>query len=158
MPHGLQRGLRLAETLLLAILLLVMIGVAVAQIVARNAFGTGFVWGEDLVQVAVLWITMLGATAAAGTDSHIRIDLVSRFADRKFRALAMRVTALFTAVLCACLAWYSIEFIRWDYLDGTPGFGVVPAWVCETIIPVAAAVIAIRYVGHAIWPNTDPQE
>lgn len=158
MPRGLQRGLRLAETLLLATLLLVMIAVAVSQIVARNAFGTGFVWGEDLVQVAVLWITMLGATAAAGTDSHIRIDLVTRFADPKFRVLAMRVTALFTAVLCACLAWYSIEFIRWDYLDGTPGFGVVPAWVCETIIPVAAAVIAIRYVGHAIWPNTDLQE
>ena len=158
MPHGLKRGLRLAETLLLATLLLVMIGVAVSQIVARNAFGTGFVWGEDLVQVAVLWITMLGATAAAGTDSHIRIDLVSRFAGRTFRVLAMRITALFTAVLCACLGWYSIEFIRWDYLDATPGFGIVPAWVCETIIPVAAAVIAIRYVGHAIWPNTDLPE
>ena len=157
MPRGLQRGLRLAETLLLTFLLLIMIGVAVSQIVARNAFGTGFVWGEDLVQVSVLWITMLGATAAAGTDSHIRIDLVSRFADRRFRALAGRITALFTAALCAALGWYSIEFIRWDFLDGTPGFGVVPAWVCETIIPAAAAVMAIRYVGHAIWPNTEDQ-
>jgi len=27
--------------------------------------------------------------------------------------------------------------------------------VCETIIPVAAAVMAIRYVGHAIWPAQD---
>ena len=157
MPRGLQRGLRLAETLLLTFLLLIMIGVAVSQIVARNAFGTGFVWGEDLVQVSVLWITMLGATAAAGTDSHIRIDLVSRFADRRFRALAGRITALFTAALCAALGWYSIEFIRWDFLDGTPGFGVVPAWVCETIIPAAAAVMAVRYVGHAIWPNTEDQ-
>lgn len=157
MRHGLQRGLRLVETLLLAILLLVMIGVAVFQIVARNAFGTGFVWGQDLVQVAVLWITMLGATAAAGTDSHIRIDLVSRFASPKFRTLAARTTALFTAVLCAALGYYSIEFIRWDFLDRTPGFGVVPAWVCETIIPVAAVVMAIRYIGHAIWPHPDEQ-
>lgn len=157
MPRRLQQGLKIAETLLLAILLLVMIGVAVAQIVARNAFGTGFVWGEDLVQVAVLWITMLGATAAAGTDSHIRIDLVSRFADSRFRAVAGRITAMFTAVLCAALGWYSIEFIRWDFIDGTPGFGAVPAWVCETIIPVAAAVMAIRYLGHAIWPNRDDQ-
>ena len=157
MPRRLQRGLRFAETLLLAVLLLVMIGVAVFQIVARNAFDTGLVWGEDLVQVAVLWITMLGATAAAGSDSHIRIDLVSRLASPKFRILATRTTALFTAVLCGALGWYSIEFIRWDFLDGTPGFGVVPAWICETIIPVAAVVIAIRYIGHAIWPNPDDQ-
>ena len=155
MPRRLHQGLRWAETLLLAILLLVMIGVAVFQIVARNAFGTGLVWGEDLVHVAVLWITMLGATAAAGDDSHIRIDVVSRFASPKVCSLATRVTAIFTAVLCAALGWYSIEFIRWDFLDGTPGFGAVPAWVCETIIPVAAAVMAIRYVGHAIWPVKD---
>lgn len=155
MPRRLQRGLRVAETFLLALLLLVMIGVAVFQIVARNAFGTGFGWGEDLVQVAVLWITMLGATAAAGSDSHIRIDLVSRFASPKFRTLATRITALFTALLCVALGWYSIEFIRWDFLDGTPGFGAVPAWVCETIIPVAAVLMAIRYAGHVVWPNTD---
>ena len=150
-----QRGLRIAETLLLATLLLVMIGVAVSQIVARNAFGTGFVWGEDLVQVAVLWVTMLGATAAAGTDSHIRIDLVTRFAGPGLRRWSVRITAAFTAVLCTALGWYSIEFIRWDFVDGTPGFGVVPAWVCETIIPLAAAVMAIRYIAHAIWPATD---
>ena len=155
MTRRLQRGLRVAETLLLTILLLVMVGVAVSQIVARNAFGTGFVWGEDLVQIAVLWITMLGATAAAGDDSHIRIDLVSRFAGPQFRTVVTRITALFTAVLCAALGWYSIEFIRWDFRLGTPGFGAVPAWVCEAIIPAAAAVMAIRYVGHAIWPSRD---
>ena len=71
--------------------------------------------------------------------------------------MATRITALFTAVVCAALGWYSIEFIRWDFLDGTPGFGFVPAWVCETIIPVAAVVMVIRYVGHAIWPNTDDE-
>lgn len=155
MPRGLQRGLRFAETFLLATLLLVMIGVAVLQIVLRNVFGTGIVWGEDLVQVAVLWITMLGATAAAGTDSHIRIDLVSRLAKPRFRTLATRITASFTAVLCVALGWYSIELIRVDYLYGTPGFGNVPAWVCGTIIPVAAGVIALRYIGHAIWPNPE---
>ncbi len=149
--------MRVAETFLLALLLLVMIAVAVAQIVLRNAFGTGIVWGEDLVQVAVLWVTMLGAMTAAGSDNHIRIDLVARLARPKFRITVSRVTALFTAMVCAALGWYSIEFIRWDFLDGTPGFGVVPAWICETIIPVAAVVMAIRYVGHAIWPNQDDQ-
>ena len=153
MPVRLRRAIEIVETSLLTILLGSMLGVAVYQIVARNAFGTGIIWGEDLIQAAVLWLTLVGGAVAAGPDSHIRIDLVARFASPKFQDVAARLTALFTAFLCGALGWYSIEFIKWDFIDGTPGVGVVPAWVCETIIPVAAAVMAVRYLRHAIWPQ-----
>lgn len=152
MHERLRRAIEIVETSLLTILLGAMLGVAVYQIVVRNAFGTGIIWGEDLIQAAVLWLTLVGGAVAAGPDSHIRIDLVARFASPKFQDVAARLTALFTAVLCAALGWYSIEFIKWDFIDGTPGVGAVPAWICETIIPAAAAVMAFRYLGHAIWP------
>ena len=134
------------QTALLVTLLAVMIGVAAYQIVARNLFGTGLHWGSDLVQVAMLWVTMVGATAAAGSNRHISIDLVARFADARLRRWAARITALFAACLCAALAWYSIAFIRLDFLYDTPGFGIVPAWLCESIIPIAAATMAVEYV------------
>ena len=155
MPARLRRGLEAGETVLLVVLLAAMLGVAVYQIVARNLFGTGLVWGEDLVQVAMLWATMIGATAAAGSNTHIRIDVVARFAGPRLRSVADRVTALFTAGLCAALGGYSIEFIRWDFIDRTVGFGAVPAWVCESIIPVAAAVMAVRYLARALWPEPE---
>ena len=149
----LRRGLEAGETFLLVVLLAVMIGVAVYQIAARNLFGGGLVWGEDLVQVAMLWATMIGAAAAAGSNTHIRIDVVARFGGPRLRAVVDRVTALFTAVSCAALGWYSIEFIRWDFIDRTVGFGAVPAWVCESIIPIAAAVMAVRYLLRTLWPE-----
>ena len=152
MPKRFRRTIEIVETCLLAALLAAMLGVAVFQIVVRNAFSTGIIWGEDLIQVAVLWLTMVGGAVAAGADSHIRIDLVSRFAGPVVQAVAARLTALFTAVLCAALGWYSIELIRWDFVDGSPGVGAVPAWICEMIIPAAAAVMALRYLRHAIWP------
>ena len=96
---------------------------------------------------------MVGASAAAGADRHIKIDIVPRFAGPRTRTLAARFTALATAVLCAALGWTSIEFIRWDFIDGTVGFGVVPAWVCESIIPLAAGVMAVRYLARAVWPG-----
>ena len=153
MRERLRRAIEIVETSLLTIFLGTMLGVAIYQIVMRNAFGTGIIWGEDLIQAAVLWLTLVGGAAAAGPDSHIRIDLVARFGSPKFQDVAARLTALFTASLCAALGWYSIEFIKWDFIDGTPGVGAVPAWICETIIPVAAAVMALRYLGHAIWPR-----
>ena len=125
------------------------------QILARNVLATGLTWGDGLVQVALLWVTMVGATAAAGSDRHIKIDIVRRFGGPRIRDLAARVTALGTAFLCAVLAWTSIEFIRWDFIDGTPGFGIVPAWICESIIPLTAAVMALRYLVRAVWPKPD---
>lgn len=153
MPERLRRTIEVAETCLLVLLLTAMLGIAVYQIVARNAFGAGVVWGEEFIQVAVLWLTMVGGAVASGADSHIRIDIVSRFGGPALQAVAARATALFTACVCAALGWFSIEFIRWDFIDGTPGVGAVPAWVCETIIPAAAAVMALRYVRHAVWPR-----
>ncbi len=149
------RLLELAETTLLVGLLTTMLGVAGYQIIARNFFGTGLAWGEDLVQIALLWVTMVGATAAAGAGSHIKIDLIAKFAPPRLRLAAKRLTTLFTALVCAALGWYSIEFIRWDFVDKAVGFGAVPAWICEAIIPLAASVMAARYLIRALVPSLD---
>ena len=153
--HLLDRWLNLAETVLLVSLLGAMIGFATFQIVARNVFAAGLTWADGLIQIAVLWVTMVGASVAAGSDRHIKIDVVPRFAGPKLRAVAGRLTALSTGLLCAALGWTSIEFIRWEMVDGTAGFGVVPAWLCESIIPIASAVMAARYLCRAAWPADD---
>ena len=150
-----ERGLKVAETALLVLLLGAMIGLAAFQIVARNLFEGGLAWADGFVQVALLWVTMVGASSAAGAGRHIRIDIVPRLAGPTMKALAGRFTALATAFLCAALGWTSIEFIRWDFIDQTTGFGAVPAWVCESIIPVAAGVMALRYLVRAIWPQPE---
>ena len=148
-----DRWLKVTETVLLVALLGAMIGFAAYQIVARNTFGGALSWADGLVQVALLWVTMVGATAAAGAGRHIKIDIVHRFAGPRMRAVAGRFTALGTAFLCAVLGWTSIDFIRWDFIDKTIGFGAVPAWVCESIIPLAAGVMTVRYLVRTVWPD-----
>lgn len=148
-------AMRAVETALLVTLLAAMVGVATYQIVARNLFGTGLVWGSDLVHVGMLWATMIGAVAAARGDRHISIDLVARFGGPRLQRFAARVTALFAAVLCGMLAWHSIAVVKVDFQDGTPGVAVVPAWVCESIIPLAGAIMSVSYLLRALWPAVD---
>ncbi len=157
MNNRLARAAHIVETAFLVSLLLVMIGVAVYQVAARNLFGTGIVWGDELVRVSVLWVTMIGAASAAASDSHIRIDIVSRFASDQMNRIVNRVTSAFTALVCGLLGWYSVRFIHWDYLDNTVGFGAVPAWVCELVIPIAAAVMALRYLMRAVTGGTQAE-
>lgn len=158
MLNDVARVLRRIESGLLVALLLAMIGVAVYQVAARNLFGTGLTWGDGMVRVALLWVTMIGAMAA-GPDGHIRVDVVNRFASERIARRLARVTNLFTAMLCFALAWYSVTLIAWDYADATPGFGAVPAWVCELVIPVASSVMGLRYLIASLQrPKADAPE
>ncbi len=133
------------EDAILVGLLLLMIVLAVSQIALRNAFDTGLLWVDPFVRVLVLWIALWGAMIASRHDQHIRIDLVSRFLSPKLRCLCYTVVALFTAGICTTVAVYSTRFVLWEYEDGAIAFASVPVWVCESIMPFAFAIMALRY-------------
>ena len=140
------RFLERIENALLTILLAALIGFAAYQVLARNFGDGGLLWGDALVRVIVFWITMVGAMVAARNDEHIRIDALARFLPAKVRAFSQRFAALFTAGVCGALAWYSYQFVRFEYEDGTIAFGSVPAWACEAVLPFGAAVLSLRYL------------
>ena len=140
----LQLCLRLEDSLLI-VLLLLMVGMAVAQIVLRNLFDSGIVWGDILVRILVLWIGMVGAMVAARRGDHISIDVVTRYLPERIKHLAKSITEFATAVICAIVAFFSLQFVIYEYQDGASAFADIPAWICVAIIPIAFAVIALRY-------------
>ena len=136
--------LRLTGNALLVGLFLIMLLVAAAQVMARE-LGVGLYWGDDLVRMSVLWVTMVGAVVAIGDNKHIRIDLIDRFLPPQALRGLHAVTYLITAAICATFGYFSLDMIAWDYADGTPGVGQVPAWLFETVIPISAFVMALRF-------------
>ena len=136
--------LRLEDSLLIGLLLL-MVGMAITQILLRNLFDSGIVWGDVLVRVLVLWIGMVGAMVAARRGDHISIDVVTRYLPGSIKHLATAITEFGAAVICAIVAYFSLQFVIFEYQDGATAFAGVPVWICEAIIPIAFAVIALRY-------------
>ena len=39
----------------------------------------------------------------------------------------------------------TLSFVLMERADGMTAFAQVPAWVCESIIPIAFGIISIRY-------------
>ncbi len=152
MLKALINALYKLESGLLALILFLLIVLAAYQVVARNFFDTGLLWGDGFVRVAVLWVTLIGAMVASRTDDHIRMDVVSRYLPEGLRHFGQRLTALFTAIVCGLFAWHSLVFIQYEYEDGTLAFGAIPAWVCELIMPIGFAIMALRYIVHMILP------
>ncbi|MEZ5549476.1 MAG: TRAP transporter small permease [Pseudomonadales bacterium] len=142
--------LRFIESGLMVVLLCAMILVAAYQVIARNFFDSGVLWGDSMVRVLVLWVTFVGATIASRNDEHIRMDLLSRFIKPGFEEVLRRFRSLFTSIIAAVFAWYSLQFVLLDYEDGVIAFAGIPAWVCESVMPFGGALISLRYLLHTV--------
>jgi C4-dicarboxylate transporter, DctQ subunit len=135
-----------AEDGLLACLLIVMIVLAGTQILMRNLFDSGFVWIDPLLRVLVLWLGLIGATVASRHNKHIRIDLLSRYFKRNTHRLIQSLVAQVSAWTCLAIAWFGMDWIRLDYADAVTTFAGIPAWTVEIIVPLAFALIGLRYL------------
>jgi TRAP-type C4-dicarboxylate transport system permease small subunit len=138
------------EDTVLAVLLTGMILLAAAQIISRNLFSYGLIWGEPLLRVMVLWLALLGAMAATRDGNHIQIDVLPRFLPQRLKHYTRRITDLFSALVCALLAWHAARFVHAEWQDGLEMFAGIPSWVFELIIPVGFGIMALRFLLHTV--------
>ena len=114
-----------------------MILLAAYQVIARNFFDTGLLWGDALVRVLVLWVTFVGATIASRNDEHIRIDLLTRFTGERSSRLAGSVPLALHRFHRRCVRLVQLLSSCCSTIeDGIIAFAAVPAWICELVMPV----------------------
>lgn len=148
--QSLHRYLLRGEALILVLLLLSTILVAVAQILMRNVFGGGLLWADAYTRTSVLWIALLGAMIGSRRQQHIAIDFPLQYLPQGWQRLARRVAHLLTACVCGLAAWFSVAFVRQEYAYGELAFSTIPNWWCQSIIPIAFAMISLRYAISAL--------
>ncbi len=146
---GLLRAVDGLEDALLVGLLAAMVVLAGSQILLRTLLASGYPWIDPLLRVLVLWLGLLGAMAAARLDKHISIDLLERLLPPRGVAALRLITRLFTAAVAGTVAYHSARFVAAEREAGTLLFAAVPVWLCELIIPLAFALIALRYLLRA---------
>ena len=145
-----------AEQTLIAILLSVMILIAFLQIVLRNLFATGFIWGDPLVRNLVLWVAFIGAVIATREGKHISIDVVSQWLPARGKIFLEVVIQLFSFLICGLLTFAAWKFVRNEALTGSITFLGIRAWVPEIILPVTFGLMTIRFGFRSLktflWP------
>ena len=120
------------ERAVLTVLVTGMVGLATLQIMLRNVWHTGLNWAEPLLGMALLWLTMLGALAAAGLGRHLSIDLAAALLPRRGAIWLARVVSLFSAIVCGLLGW--------------------PVWKHYMVVPVVFWLMAFRFAVRAFVP------
>jgi TRAP-type C4-dicarboxylate transport system permease small subunit len=141
------------EDWLLAILVLILVGLASAQIILRVFFDTGLAWADPFARTLVLWTGMLGALAAVRDDKHIALDILQRYFSPIAQRIARLLTLGFASLVCVAMAWYCLGLVSIDFAEGAQTGGSVWSGVrgcmAEAILPVAFALMGLRFVLRA---------
>ena len=147
-----RRWVDRTERVILAFLVTGMVGLAALQILLRNVWHTGLNWLEPLLGMALLWLTLLGALAAAGLGRHLSIDLAAALLPRRWAAGLARATSIFAAAVCVLLAWAAGRYVGFQRdMDITMLLGA-PVWKQYMVIPVVFWLMAFRFVVRALIP------
>ena len=146
-PSRMKALLRLIHALengLLYTLVAGLLGLALYQIVLRNAFGGGIYWADPLLRVMVLWMALVGAMVATREGGHISIDVLNHYLGDRAKTVMRSLTGLFSMAVCFIAAYYGFVFVLEERQYGDMAFAQVPAWLCEASIPLGLSIIGPR--------------
>ncbi|MGD9020845.1 MAG: TRAP transporter small permease [Lysobacterales bacterium] len=142
----LEQAGTLAENTILVVILLGMVLLAGTQIVLRNFFDTSLFWGDEMLRLMVLWLTLAGGLAASRLDKHISIEVLDRFLPAKVRLPIRIIIDLFTAFICALFAWHGARFVIASYEFGDTLMKNTPAWMLQIVLPIGFGLMAYRHL------------
>lgn len=131
-----------------------MVLLPTVQIIMRNFFASGIIWGDSFVRTMVLFVTMIGSMAATRDNSHIRIDIAKHFLKNAYFRPIERLVNLVVAAICLLMSWYCLQFTLAEYDLGTVVFLALPGWVVQMVLPFSFFIMATRFLLQAVFAHT----
>jgi TRAP-type C4-dicarboxylate transport system permease small subunit len=118
------RGLEIVTMWLLgAITVLVL-----AQIAARDVFGVGAPWAEELARYCGLSLVYLALPLLLLQDKHIQVDMLVKRLHGLPQRVVLAANEAFTVLFCAMFLWGGWAFMQRAAKFSTPAIGM-PNWL-----------------------------
>jgi TRAP-type C4-dicarboxylate transport system permease small subunit len=147
------------EGQLIVLILSLMILLSFGQMLMRNFWDMGIIWGDTLLRQWVLWLGFLGAAMAVRQNKHISIEVFSSLTSPYWNRIIMTFTRICAGVISGFLAWAAWSFMIFEKESESVLILDIPVWVFQTILPYSFLVIAIRFIisGINVIKNTSTQ-
>lgn len=143
--NGLGRVARRLELLTLdvcVILVVVMCGVLLGELVARNIFSSTFLWSIELATTCFVWMAFLGGTVAVRRHEHFNVDLIGKWAPPGSQAdFSLKVLGvLVVGTIGAVLLWKGIPFASGGMRRFSFSLGIRQGYTM-LVMPIAGGLI-----------------
>ena len=141
-----DRFLEKIEGHLIVLILSLMILLSFGQMLLRNLFDMGIVWGDTLLRQWVLWLGFLGASIAVNHNKHISIEVFSNFSSLYWKRIIKAFTRFSAGIISGFLTWAAWSFMQFEKDSQSVLFLDIPVWIFQTILPYSFMIITIRFI------------
>jgi TRAP-type C4-dicarboxylate transport system permease small subunit len=132
---------------LLVFLLSAMVLLSFSQVLMRQLFHTGLLWGDTLLRHLVVWVGLLGASLATMEGKHFAWEPAVQKSGKSGAIMHLAAHSA-TAVVTALLIKASWSFWTEERLSGNVLFSVanlsMPAWIFSAFIPLGFFLILLH--------------
>ncbi|MCG7624588.1 TRAP transporter small permease [Epibacterium sp. Ofav1-8] len=154
LPGGLgllDRAISRAESVLLAVGVLLMAANTVANVVGRYLLGQSIFFSEELNRVLIILITFAGISYAARHARHIRMSAIYDVLPAGLRKVLAVVIALVTAAFMFLLCYYAVKYIAAQAGRGRvlPALRI-PVWIILVWVPAGFFMTGVQYLLTAL--------
>ena len=132
----------------LVLIVLAMVILPALEAAWRRLTGSGVPGAAVYTEHLTLWVGFLGAMLATATGHHLALSTVDLLPER-LRQLARAFGSAVTTLVCALLAYASVDMVMADKGRVDTLAGGVPEWWFEIIMPIGFAAMAVRAVKMA---------
>jgi len=145
---------RAEDALLVAALLAAML-LPLIDAVGRPFGGFHVPGGAAWLQKVTLALTFLGGLLATRAGAHLTLSTAELMAEGRRRHAASLLAGTVAAAVAAVLAWGAWQVVLADRAEGKVLPGGIPVWIAECVMPLALALIALRFAWRAAahWPG-----
>lgn len=77
-----------------------------SQVFGRYMLGSSLTWAEEIMRYSMLWVMMLGGTAAIYRGDHMAIETVVDVLPERRRHVVRSALFGVAAIFCAMLVWF----------------------------------------------------
>src|SRR5690242_5344092 len=143
-------GLSRAYRELGALCVIAMIGILLASIVLREAFGVALVWANEIGIALFVWSVFVGAGVAFAENAHIRFDILIDalpLSGRRAMGLVVSYVGLVLLVGFWCTSVY-VTYVYRDQRFTTLDASAAWQWVA---VPAGMLLAVLGWLRHGKW-------
>lgn len=146
-----------AESVVAAIAYLVVTGLLLGEIIAREVFGTS-IWGSQKMAVfAAIFAAFLGLSLATAANVHLRPQFADAWIPKRFWPFVERFGDVLSAAIFGAMGVVATMYLSDTIINGDRAAVLYwSLWPIQLILPYAFYSSALRHVAFAYRPSLKP--
>ena len=140
------------EYYLILILFSILILVSLLQVLFRFVLNLPLAWTEELARYVFITLIYCGASSAAASNRHVRVELIDGVIPVKYRWVSNVIMRLFCSAFCIIIAFNNLEVVKNAHISEQLSASMrIPMWMIYSIVLLMFLLIAFRFLQTAYY-------